>query len=100
MKPLVEGAVVSGDGIDDVELTIDCCHVLTSGDSSIYSVTWTGVSTLFRTTKMTDSKYRRKCTWLREVLKDAEERGDIYLEYDVKEQLIALRDAYYKEDES
>jgi hypothetical protein len=48
---------------------------------------------------MTDDEYRRKCTFLREVLKDAEERGDIYLEYDVKEQLIALRDAYYAEDQ-
>jgi hypothetical protein len=48
---------------------------------------------------MTDDEYKRRCTWLREVLKDAEERGDIYLEYDVKEQLIQLRDQYYGEDE-
>jgi hypothetical protein len=48
---------------------------------------------------MTDDEYRRKCTWLREVLKDAEDRGDIYLEYDVKEQLTKLRDEYYGEEE-
>jgi hypothetical protein len=31
--------------------------------------------------------YQRKREWLLEVLRDAEDRGDIYLEYDVKEQL-------------
>ena len=48
---------------------------------------------------MTDEEHKRKCSWLREVLKDAETRGDIYLEYDVKEQLEALRNQHYGEDE-
>lgn len=48
---------------------------------------------------MTSDEYHRKRTWLLEVLKDAEDRGDIYLEYDVKEQLTTLRDAYYESDE-
>ncbi len=47
---------------------------------------------------MTADEYDRKRAWLREVLMDAEDRGDIYLEYDVKEQLMALQDEYYKED--
>lgn len=47
---------------------------------------------------MTSDEYDRKRAWLLEVLKDAEDRGDIYLEYDVKEQLEALRDQYYGED--
>lgn len=49
---------------------------------------------------MFDSEYRRKREWVLEVLEDAEERGNIYLEYDVKEQLMALQDEYYKEDQS
>jgi hypothetical protein len=48
---------------------------------------------------MTDDEYKRRCMWLREVLKDAEDRGDYHLEMDVKAQLIALRDAYYAEDQ-
>ena len=48
---------------------------------------------------MTYDEYKRKDTWLREVLKDAEDRGDYHLEMDVKEQLVALRDAYYEGDE-
>jgi len=48
---------------------------------------------------MTSAEYDRKRTWLLEVLKDAEDRGDYHLEMDVKEQLVALRDAYYEEDE-
>ena len=46
---------------------------------------------------MEHDEYIRKRTWLLEVLKDAEDRGDIYLEYDVKEKLEALRDKYYDE---
>lgn len=49
-------------------------------------------------TIITDSEYKRKCAWLHEVLEDAEDRGDIYLEYDVKEQLEALRNQYYGDD--
>ena len=48
---------------------------------------------------MTSDEYDRKRNWLLEVLKDAEDRGDYYLEYDVKEQLVALRDAYYEGDQ-
>ena len=44
---------------------------------------------------MTDEYYHMESARLREVLKDAEERGDIYLEYDVKEALIKLREQYY-----
>lgn len=47
---------------------------------------------------MTDEEFQREGRRLREVLKDAEERGDIYLEYDVKEALQKLRDKYYEED--
>ena len=47
---------------------------------------------------MTNEYYQQEARRLREVLKDAEERGDIYLEYDVKEALTKLRDAYYEED--
>lgn len=47
---------------------------------------------------MTTDEYNRKREWLLEVLKDAEDRGDIYLEYDVKEALTKLRDKYYEED--
>jgi hypothetical protein len=48
---------------------------------------------------MTAAEYTRKRMWLLEVLKDATDRGDIYLEYDVKEQLVALQDAYYENEE-
>ena len=47
---------------------------------------------------MTHDEYQRKREWLLEVLADAERRGDIYLEYDVKEQLMALQDEYYSHD--
>lgn len=47
---------------------------------------------------MTNEYFEQKDQRLREVLKDAEKRGDIYLEYDVKEALVKLRDEYYKED--
>lgn len=47
---------------------------------------------------MTDDEYRRRCLFLREVLKDAEERGDYHLEMDVKEELQQLRDKYHEED--
>ena len=49
---------------------------------------------------MTADQYERKRIWLLEVLKDAEDRGDIYLEYDVKEKLSALQDEYHQEDQS
>lgn len=48
---------------------------------------------------MTYEEWKRKDTWLREVLADAEERGDYHLEMDVKEQLIALRDRYQGDEE-
>jgi hypothetical protein len=48
---------------------------------------------------MTYTEYLRKRTWLLEVLRDAEERGDIYLEYDVKDQLSALEACYNEEAE-
>ena len=48
---------------------------------------------------MTYTEYNRKRTFLLEVLKDAEDRGDYFLEHDVKEQLIALQNAYYGEDQ-
>lgn len=44
---------------------------------------------------MTYEEFKRKDDWLREVLRDAEERGDYHLEMDVKEQLVQLRDSYY-----
>jgi hypothetical protein len=47
---------------------------------------------------MTNEYFQQESRRLREVLKDAEERGDIYLEYDVKEALEKLRDKYYEED--
>jgi hypothetical protein len=47
---------------------------------------------------MTNEYFQQEGRRLREVLKDAEERGDIYLEYDVKEALQKLRDKYYEED--
>lgn len=47
---------------------------------------------------MTHEYFQMESRRLREVLKDAEERGDIYLEYDVKEALEKLRDKYYEED--
>lgn len=48
---------------------------------------------------MSHDEYMEKRAWLEEVLRDAEARGDIYLEYDVKEQLAKLQDTYYTEDE-
>lgn len=47
---------------------------------------------------MTYDEFKRKDDWLREVLADAEERGDYHLEMDVKEQLTKLRDEYDRED--
>jgi hypothetical protein len=47
---------------------------------------------------MTNEYFEQESRRLREVLKDAEERGDIYLEYDVKEAFQKLRDKYYEED--
>lgn len=40
---------------------------------------------------MTDEEFQREGRRLREVLKDAEARGDYYLEMDVKEALQKLR---------
>lgn len=48
---------------------------------------------------MTNEYYQMESARLREVLKDAEERGDYFLEIDVKEALIELQNRYYKEDE-
>lgn len=47
---------------------------------------------------MTHEEYSRERNRLLEVLQDAESRGDIYLEYDVKEALVNLQDRYYKEE--
>ena len=47
---------------------------------------------------MTHEYYEQESARLREVLEDAEARGDIYLEYDVKEALVKLRDRYYNEE--
>jgi hypothetical protein len=47
---------------------------------------------------MTDEYFQAESRRLREVLKDAEERGDLYLELDVKEALIKLREKYYGDD--
>ena len=48
---------------------------------------------------MTNEYFQQEGQRLHEVLKDAEERGDYYLEMDVKEALTKLRDEYYKEDD-
>ncbi len=48
---------------------------------------------------MTYAEYLRKRTWLLEVLRDAEERGDYHLEMDVKEQLTELQAKYNEETE-
>lgn len=48
---------------------------------------------------MTNEYFQQKGRHLREVLKDAEERGDYYLEMDVKEALMKLRDEYYNDDD-
>jgi hypothetical protein len=48
---------------------------------------------------MTHDEYRRKCSWLREVLADARERGDYHLEMDVIEQLTELQDTFNQGDE-
>jgi len=47
---------------------------------------------------MTNEYYQQESQRLREVLKDAEDRGDYHLEMDVREQLVALSDQYYQED--
>jgi Arc/MetJ-type ribon-helix-helix transcriptional regulator len=49
---------------------------------------------------MTHSEYIREGQRLREVLKDAMDRGDYHLEMDVKEALEKLRDEYNKEDDN
>lgn len=50
---------------------------------------------------MTSEYYQNESARLREVLKDACDRGDYHLEMDVREALTELQDAYYyKEDES
>ena len=49
---------------------------------------------------MSHDEYVRKRAWLEEVLKDATDRGDYYLEMDTREQLVALMDRYYEEDEA
>ena len=48
---------------------------------------------------MTPNEYDAKRAWLLKVLEDACSRGDIYLEYDVKEQLIAVQDEYCRSDD-
>lgn len=48
---------------------------------------------------MTYEYYQQESQRLREVLKDAEERGDYHLEMDVKEALEKLRDKYYGDQE-
>ena len=48
---------------------------------------------------MTSSEYRSRREDLLECLVDAEIRGDIYLEYDVKELLVALDTEYYLDEE-
>lgn len=47
---------------------------------------------------MTTEYFHMESQRLREVLKDAQERGDIYLEYDVMEALDELRTQYYGEE--
>lgn len=47
---------------------------------------------------MSHEEYSRKRDWLLEVLNDAIDRGDYYLEMDVKENLSNLNDAYNSED--
>ena len=47
---------------------------------------------------MTAEYFHTESRRLREVLKDAQERGDIYLEYDVKEALDELRNQYFNND--
>lgn len=47
---------------------------------------------------MTNEYFQMESQRLREVLADALERGDYYLEMDVKEALTKLRDAYYQQD--
>jgi hypothetical protein len=46
---------------------------------------------------VTYEEYQRQRTWLLEVLRDAEERGDYHLEMDVKEQLTELEARYNEE---
>jgi hypothetical protein len=48
---------------------------------------------------MTYAEYQRRRTWLLEVLRDAEERGDYHLEMDAKEQLTKLQARYNEETE-
>lgn len=48
---------------------------------------------------MTAEYFQYESARLREVLKDACDRGDIYLEYDVREALEKLQDAYYSHNE-
>lgn len=48
---------------------------------------------------MTCDEYMREDTRLREVLQDALNRGDYYLEMDVAEMLVSLRDRWYASDD-
>lgn len=48
---------------------------------------------------MTAEYFQNESRRLREVLEDALKRGDIYLEYDVREALTKLQDKYYTNDE-
>lgn len=47
---------------------------------------------------MTHEEYMAERARLEEVLKDAVERGDYYLEMDVREALTELMERYYKEE--
>lgn len=47
---------------------------------------------------MSNEEYQRERTRLLEVLKDATDRGDYYLEMDVMELLRNLQQRYYEEE--
>lgn len=47
---------------------------------------------------MTAEYFQHESRRLREVLKDACDRGDIYLEYDVREALVKLQEKYYNDE--
>lgn len=49
-------------------------------------------------TNMSNEEYQRERTRLLEVLKDATDRGDYYLEMDVMELLRNLQQRYYEEE--
>lgn len=48
---------------------------------------------------MTYEYYIQERARLQEVLKDACDRGDIYLEYDVREALVKLMNVYYEDSD-